>query len=169
MKKIWAWAAQNTALAYLFFTQAACIIFGIYWGISSFFPKDEPNTPKNLLVTVSAYEDAARTVVDAYNAGVSNDYDMQLRVVSESEAVKTFAESKNAMLILSRKLTDAEISNVKSDRLPLSQDTLLPDSPPGTDYAFLISDHQNSPAEGKFLSFITNPAQPRRFAPKRRS
>ncbi|MEZ4828794.1 MAG: hypothetical protein R3C61_21285 [Bacteroidia bacterium] len=168
MKKMWAWIAQNPALTYLFFTQVACIILGIYWGFSSLLSKQSDSQPANFLITVAAYENSAREIVAAYNSQAVNEYDVQLLIKSEEEGVKTFAATPNALLVMPRKLTPAEVALLDAKRLPLSQEAVFPDQSPGNEFVFLIGDHQQSAAEGKFLSFITNPSQPRRFAPRRR-
>jgi hypothetical protein len=154
MKNLWVWITHNTALSFFLSVEAASLMLGLWMGISPLLPKSKDTAPANLLVTVSPFESVARTLIEPYNASVSNAYDIQLSVKSEADAIQTFMGTKNAMLLLSRPLTATEMALVKADQLPLTQDTLVTDNALLPTDAFLISTRQHSPAGNKFLAFL---------------
>lgn len=125
MKNIFIWVRSNLALALFLGLQIFALAAGFVW-IGSISLKEMGLFKKEVVMSDYIYADhtlieSIKQPFESYKKSLSKNTNIYALGATESEVISKLTNNKTHMILLSRKLTEDELSTFPSNRLPVTQ------------------------------------------------
>lgn len=159
MKTFFNWVAQNIALSFFLGVQAIGLIAALYWvvglSVSDYLPKTVIESTDKIYVEESLRE-LIEDRMDMYTSTLPLDKHIKMYSDNEDQVINKLIADESNVIILSRQMTENEISNIVPTRLPINQEpvNVIQDSTESIYY--IISDNQVNSLEAGFATTLKN-------------
>lgn len=158
------WNADKASLYLLLGLMGFCLVFSIGWVLTSFI-KEQISPPqvaqvyKNgerlVVITEKAFEKLVNEELSVFRSAHSATSFSVVAVNNPEEAIKQFVENPEAVLLISRQLTETEVDALPKSFLPLTQHPVAQsEAPTRATTLFLINDRTSSKLDLGFSAFV---------------